>query len=419
MYNNKMSSKKPSLFPIFFTVFIDIIGIGILIPVLAPLFLDPSFGILPANTSYSTRTMLLGFLISSFTIFQFFGAPILGALSDRHGRKEILLLSLIGNVFGYIIFALGVSFGNIILLYTGRILNGFAGGNISIAMAAIADVSDEKEKTKNFALIGMAFGLGLIFGPFIGGKTADPSVVSWFTAATPFWIAALLAVLNIIFVIFQFQETLHTQIHTPINALTGFRNIYKAFQLQNVRTILLVMFFYIFGFNFFALFYQVFMIDRFHFTQSDLGSYYAYVGLTVVITQGVITRLVAKRFTPFQVVPVSLFFLSVGLFLSTLPNSVLALYLFQPFISLFQGLAMPNTLSIISNLASKESQGEIMGINQSIQSLAFAVPPIISGFLVARDVRLPSLAAGISTLIALILYLLLFHKKEKEQFVEV
>ena len=146
-------------------------------------------------------------LIASYPLAQFFGAPILGALSDKHGRKKIILISLIGTFFGYLLFAYGIITKNVTLLFASRMLDGFTGGNISTIMSAIADVSTVKDKTKNFGMIGMAFGLGIILGPFIGGNLADPNNVSWFNHSTPFWFAALICLFNIALVVFNFKET--------------------------------------------------------------------------------------------------------------------------------------------------------------------------------------------------------------------
>ena len=174
-----MRDKKFSIGTIFFTVFLDLLGLGIIIPILPALLLDPINGILKVTYSFSTRTLIYGFLIAAYPIAQFFGAPILGALADQKGRKKLLLLSLVGTVGGYAIFILGILTSNLYLLFLGRIVDGFTGGNISIAQSAIADVSTPETKSRNFGLIGMAFGLGFIIGPYIGGKLSDSAIVSW------------------------------------------------------------------------------------------------------------------------------------------------------------------------------------------------------------------------------------------------
>jgi len=163
------------------------LGIGIIIPVIPALFFDDGGSFFTEAMSYENRSVIYGFLLAAFPIMQFFGAPILGALSDRHGRKPMLMLSLMGTMIGYFLFAIALLYGQLWLLFFSRMLPGFTGGNISIVYSAIADVSDGPERTKNFGMIGMAFGLGFILGPAIGGILADNSIVSWFNAATPFW----------------------------------------------------------------------------------------------------------------------------------------------------------------------------------------------------------------------------------------
>ena len=172
--------------PIFLTAFMDTLGFGIVIPVLSPLFLDPSSGMFPATFDMPSRMMLLGILIAVYPIAQFFGAPILGGLSDWHGRRRLLMLAEFGVLVGYVIFALGVTYHNLSMLFASLLIGGFMAGNASIINSIIADISDERTKAKNFGLSGMALGVGFIIGPFIGGKLADHTIVSWFNYATPF-----------------------------------------------------------------------------------------------------------------------------------------------------------------------------------------------------------------------------------------
>ncbi len=414
-----MPEKKFSLLPIFITVFIDLVGLGIVVPVLAPLFLSINHGILPPAAPLFMRTILLGLLLSSYPLAQFFGAPLLGGLSDHKGRKKILLLSLAGTLFGYLFFAFGILTHNLVMLFVSRILDGFTGGNISVAMSAIADISDEKSKTKNFGLIGMAFGLGFILGPFIGGKLADPTMVSWFNSSTPFWFAALLALANILLVIWRFPETLTTYVHTKLSIFTGFRNIKKAMSLTNLRTMFTVMFLLSFGFTFFTQFFQVFLIEKFHFTQSQIGDLFAYIGIFIAFTQGFLTRIVAKKFKPRQVLSISVLGLSLVFPLLLLPSDFHYLYFILPFVAICNGLTLPNATTIISNLGSKESQGEILGINQSIQSLAFAIPPIIAGVISSVNMSLPIIAASIIVFTSWIVFVFFYKEKKKEVFVEV
>lgn len=404
--------KKTSIFSIFFVIFLDMLGVGVIIPILAPLFLNPASNILPAATSEATRNIILGVLMAMYPLFQFFGAPILGILSDRIGRKKILIISLAGTFIGYLIFAIGILIGNIYLLFISRIIDGFTGGNISVAQSAIADISTNEEKARNFGLIGMAFGLGFILGPFIGGKLSDPTLLPWFNFSTPFFFTAFITLVNIILLAIRFQETLHTTSNKKLNIFTGFQNIGKAWKMKELRAMFIIMFLIIFGFNFFTQFFQVYLVQTFNFNQSQIGDIFAYIGIWIAITQGGIMRPLSRKFTPRQIMKVSLVALSISLMLILLPRDVWALLLVMPLVALSNGLTTPNSIAIISSLAKPSEQGEILGINQSVQSLAMTIPPIIAGIIVSMDKNLPIMVASISTYIAWILFLFLISKKK-------
>jgi DHA1 family tetracycline resistance protein-like MFS transporter len=233
-----MKKAKNPIFPLLLTIFIDLLGVGIVIPILAPLFLIPFTSILPASYTHDQRVLLMGILSASYPLAQFLGAPLLGALSDRYGRKPLLILSLIGTLAGYLLFGLGVITKSLPLLFLGRIIDGFTGGNISIAQSAIADITKPENRARNFGFIGMAFGLGFVLGPYIGGKLIDPSIVSWFSQSTPYFFTALLTTINIGLVIFLFPETIKEKVKSKIKLLSGFINLKKAFLIKNLRTLL-------------------------------------------------------------------------------------------------------------------------------------------------------------------------------------
>jgi DHA1 family tetracycline resistance protein-like MFS transporter len=412
--------KKHPIFPIFVTVFIDLLGFGIAIPTLAVVLLKPDAGVLPFATPFGIRTIFYGLLVASYPLAQFFGAPILGALSDRYGRKRVLIAPIAANMLGYIIFALGLIYQQLHLLFLARIIDGFAGGSISIAMSALADISeDDRAKTRNFGLIGLAFGLGFILGPFIGGKLSDPSVVSWFRYDTPFWFAAFLCLINMILVFWRFPETLETRSKTPVSALTGFRNLARAFTMTNLRTMFLVVFLLTLGFNFFTQFFQVFLIEKFSFTQSQIGDLFAYVGLWIAISQGFVTRPLSRKFAPRTILSFSALFLGLTLPLLVLPEASWVLFFILPFIAMFQGLTEPNSTALVSELSDASSQGEILGIKQSIQSMGMAIPPIVAGFISGIHHTLPILVASIITLLAWGTFVRFFRPEVKQKFSDV
>ncbi|MFQ5448737.1 MAG: MFS transporter, partial [Saprospiraceae bacterium] len=283
-----MTTRSSSpLIPIFFTVFLDMLGVGIIIPVIPTLFFDADSSFFAMEVSRDFRSIMYGLLIASFPFMQFFGAPLLGSLSDRFGRKPLLSTSLTGTMLGYLLFAYAIGTGNLVLLFISRMLPGFFGGNISIVYSAIADVSDEKSRPKNFGLVGMSFGLGFILGPTIGGILADSTLVSWFSPATPFWFTAMLTFCNIVLMRFRFRETLKTRRMTPLNPFLGFRNVATSFAVPRLRVIFTVVLLISLGFSFFTQFFSVLLIEKFSYSVKDIGFLFGWIGVWLVITQGV------------------------------------------------------------------------------------------------------------------------------------
>ena len=404
------NDKANPILPIFFTVFIDLLGLGIIIPILPAVILNPMAGLLPMDYDFSLRTIIYGFLIASYPLMQFFGAPMLGAFADRMGRRKILLASLLGTLGGYLLIAIGILTQNIWLLFIGRAIDGFTGGNISIAQSAIADISDDSNRAKNFGLIGMAFGLGFVIGPYLGGKLSDPSILSWFDFATPFWFAALLTAINILMVLKRFPETLKNKKTGRIDPLAGIKNIRKAFEIKKMRTIFAVIFLLTVGFNFFTQFFQVFLVGKFQFNQSQIGDLFAYMGIWIAVAQGAFLRPLSKRFSPMKILSVSSILLAATFPFLLLPDQAGWIYVIIPFIAIFQGLTQPNSTAIVSSMSDRSSQGEILGINQSIVSLAQALPPILAAFLTTININLPTLFAAGSTLAAWLVFVFVFKR---------
>lgn len=382
------------------TVFIDLLGVGIIIPVFVPLIIANTHGMLPLSTNPATLNLVYGLLTATFPFFQFFGAPILGTLADKYGRKRVLQFSLFGTLVGYILFALAIQYKVLWLLFIARAVPGFMGGNISIVTAALADISKPEERAKNFGLIGMAFGMGFILGPFLGGMLSSKDVCRFFDYSTPLWFTAFLTLINIYYVFKQFPETFKPSAKGKVSLLTGINNIRKAMGMVNMRVILLTVFLQAFGFSFFMQFNQVFLNTKFHFAEKEIGLFFGYIGLWIAFTQGVVLRFTGKKFTAPQILRVSLLGLAVTIVAILIPSQWWMLLLINPFIAIFQGLSQPNQTSIVSSMTPAENQGEMLGIQQSIASLAFTIPPLIAGFIVSIDYRLPMIASAVVTLLA-------------------
>jgi len=408
-----MAKKKGRpLLAVFTTIFIDMLGVGILIPVFPLLVLPHSpYRIVPASWSVAEGFILLGWLSACYPLAQFFAAPILGQLSDRYGRKIILTISIIGTSFAYVLFAIGISTKNVPLMFASRIVDGLTGGNISVAQAVISDISTPKNRARNFGLIGAAFGLGFIFGPYIGGKLADPSVVSWFNASTAFWFTAILSALNAVIVIAFLPETIkHKTNELKLKTLQAFTNVAKAFTNTGLKNITPTTFLFNAGFTFFTTFFAVYLAVNFGFSQGNTGDYFAYFGIWIAIVQGGLIGVVSKRLKDYQVLRYSFFGAAITLLAYLLiPNGHHKwLFIIPPVLALFIGMSQAFLPTIVSRVTPKEIQGESLGINTSVSALAQAIPAIIAGYVAtintSATVITASLLIGLAGLIFWILF---------------
>jgi DHA1 family tetracycline resistance protein-like MFS transporter len=410
----KRTPKAP-LLTIFLTVFIDMLGISIIIPVIPALFFDPGAGFFSASVSEDTRSVLYGLLIACYPVMQFFGAPLLGALSDRYGRRPILSLSLLGALIGYLLFAIAIVQQHIWLLFFSRLLPGFAGGNISIVLSAIADVSDEAGKTKNFGLVGAAFGIGFILGPTIGGVLADNTVLPWFNHAVPFFFTAMLTLLNILLVWLRFPETLQEPSETPFSLFAGFRNVVRSLSNPRLRVIFTVVLFLSLGFTFFTQFFSVLLIQKFEFSEKNIGWLYGWIGIWLALTQGLIVRRMSGRIAPVRVLSISILCLAISVGVLLIPDQSFWFYILNPLIALSQGITSPNLTTVVSGQAGAKQQGEILGINQSMQSIGAALPPLIAGYLNALNGNLPILTGSILIFAGWAVFVFIFNQKKRPE----
>lgn len=401
-----MSARSP-LLPVFLIVLLDMLGVGIIIPVLPALFMTPETSILPPDTSEAQRSIWYGYLVAIYPLMQFFGAPVLGALSDRYGRKPLLMLSLAGTLVGYLLFGWAIMIGNLPLLFISRALPGFTGGNISIVFSAISDLTVHRpaERPKYFGLVGMAFGLGFILGPALGGVLADNSVVSWFDHSTPFWFTAILTFVNIGLLWMIFPETLSERRDSRLNFLTGFANIRKAFSSPNLRGIFVVSLFLSLGFSFFTQFFSVYLIHRFGMSVKDIGLIFAWVGLWLIFTQGFTVRRLSAKFKSAQLLRYTILFLSIAIPMVLLPENPWNILWVNPLIATFQGITAPNLTAVVSAQATPQEQGEILGINQSMVSVGQTLPPVIAGYLSSVNGSYPILAGGVMIFIGWLVFM--------------
>jgi MFS family permease len=394
-----------SLGVIFLTLYIDLIGFSIIFP-LGPdllrhyLAVDGHSGALSwllrhteaaarllGNDSHLPEVLFGGVISSAFSILQFVFAPLWGGLSDRHGRRGILVWTVGGTAVSYLLWALSGSFW---LFLAARMLSGIFGGNLSVATAAVADVTSREERSKAMGLVGAAFGLGLVTGPAIGGFSSrinlldtHPDLAAW--GINPFTVPALiacaLAVINFFWIRARFSETLPADRRSGVSEARTRNPLRAILSMPNraVRSINLVSFVYSLAFVAMEVTLTFLAADHFGFNATDNAMLMAFLGICSVITQGFLVRRLLGKLRETTVLSSGLVFSASGFACIGFAPTPAFLYLGVALISLGGGLVNPSTTGLISLYATAQEQGRVLGIFRSLSSLARAITPLCAG----------------------------------------
>jgi multidrug resistance protein len=361
--------KRSPLLIIFVTVFIDLIGFGIVIPVLPYYAEGTKFGATPSQ---------VGLLFASYSVMQLIFAPVLGRLSDKYGRRPILLISLLGTSVGFLILGFATTLW---MLFVGRIIDGISGGNISTAQAYIADITTKENRAKGMGLIGAAFGLGFVFGPAIGG------ILSRWGINVPFLFAGGLAFLNAILLYFALPETV-TPDHparTSAAAGRGWQQLIGALRNPQLGFVLTIYFLSIVAFSIMTATFSLFMMFRLGYDAFHNGWVFAFVGIISAIIQGGLIGKLVKRFgEPLLVIIGGLLFSASLLAIPfvTAATGLLAILTLGAATAIGQALSAPSLSSLASKSAGASEQGGVLGVMQSVASLARAVGPSLAAVLI-------------------------------------
>jgi MFS transporter, DHA1 family, tetracycline resistance protein len=397
-------SKIASLSIALFVTFLDFMGIAIIWPIFSPMLFDPTLPLLSSDTSPAMRGFWLGLLLSLSPLSQFFSSAVWGAVSDGLGRKKplqwSLTVSLVGNVCGFA----GVFFNSLAWILLSRIVIGMASGNFSIVQATIADISSPEEKTKNFGLVAMMIGLGFTIGPLIGG------LLSYYGYSTPFIFATLFAVLNLIFAIRFFQETLHQRIATKINWRAGIDNLKKAFVLEGMGTIFLAFFLGSVAWDFFVEFIPVYLISHFQFSSADIGRFFAVGSGAYALNSGYLIRPVSKWLRAETLFFGGMLLGGLFIFAMLLHSSSWWLWSMTIFMFYFSAFISPSCSTLISNRASNQIQGEALGVMGSVNGIAVVCSSLFSGSLVGAYPTSPIWGGGAIMLAAALVGFFVFRK---------
>ncbi len=343
-----------SLIILFSVIVIDLIGFGIVVPIL------PFYAV-----QYGASATVLGFLLTSYSLMQFICAPLWGKLSDRMGRKWVMLVTITGGCFALLL--LGNAHA-LWMLFAGRLLSGFFAANIGVATAYVADVTSEEDRAKGMGLIGAGFGIGFILGPAIGG------FFSRYGYHVPILVAAALNALNLFYAAFFLQEPpRHHPVESGIQpSLLSDRTLLKFCLLYFVFTV---------SVNQLETTFALFMMDRFAFDAIHVAYILTVMALVMVIIQGGMIRMLADRFGERRLLAFGVVLLGVAFFFVPKMPSVWVLLIPLLTSSVGRGLSQPALLSLVSKTAGSHRRGAVMGTFQAAASFGRVIGPVMAGFL--------------------------------------
>jgi MFS transporter, DHA1 family, tetracycline resistance protein len=341
------------LLVIFLTIFVNLVGFGIIVPLLP--FYAERFG---------ASGLTIGLLFGIFSLCQLVASPVLGAASDRYGRRPVLIFSLAGTVLSFVMLAMAQT---ITMLFIARIVDGLSGGNISTARAYVADVTDPKDRSRAFGIIGAAFGLGFILGPALSGLLAPVN----YTA--PIWAAAAITAVATLMAIFWLPETVH---RASAASNISLRSIGPMLRRPRVRRVLVIDFVYWLAFAVFQTTFALFVAHRFGLDAGQTGYFFAAFGVLGAIVQGALIRPIVGRIGDKTTFILGLICSAVGLVAATLTHSVMLFALAMVPLALGIGFGHPTMSSLVSRAAREDEQGRVQGAASAIESLGRAIGPV-------------------------------------------
>ena len=350
-----MASQKRAFLTLFLVVATELIGFGLIIPILPQL-----------AAQFESSGLLLGFLMASYSIAQFISAPILGKLSDRYGRKPVLMFSKLGTVLAYIILAFAQSYS---LFLVSRIIDGFTGGNIAVARAYVSDITTKKDRPKGMALIGISFGVGFILGPALGGLLYGLESGHMIPAL----VAGSLSFLAFLFTVFLLEEpTRKKEMGSPVKFLQALPQVAKS---PAVLIICGVQMMYLILFSGFETTFSIFTHRLFQFSIQDNSLLFFYIGFLALIFQGYLSRKASSKIK--SVTLFGLVVLSASYILLGINNTTTGLYIVLIFMSM--GISIVNTYlpSLLTLNSDERSTGLVMGVYDSLGSLGRIIGPLV------------------------------------------
>jgi DHA1 family tetracycline resistance protein-like MFS transporter len=406
-----VSKKKLQIVVVLITFALSSLSATIVFPLFAPLFLSQEAPLFRAVIPEYIKSILYAVFLISFPLAQFLFSPVVGAYSDRSGRKKAFLLTLFLEFIGYFLSGFGIEYKHLSLLFFGRFLTGLGAANFSVCLATLTDISeDQKKRNKYFAIGSGLAGIMFVMGPFLGGRLSEKSINPAFSLSFPLYVGAILALLNLFLFFVTFKETRELKKHELIEHKDPLSYSDILFSRKSERKLFLIFFLFLFSWNTIYLFLPALLVEQFNLKGYQIGDLTAFMGV-VWFTGSLLTTLLIKFFkkTKFILMSSIALFGAAAMFIpfpTALKNFVAA----SSFSVLFAGSIWPLIVGAISRNAPRGLQGKILGITQSIQALSMILAPIFGGFFLEAHTKIPFIFSSFSALLALVF---LFQIKTK------
>ena len=392
------------LLPLYLVIFIAFLGISMSILIFTVMTLNLDLSPLPKSTPFWMRNLLFGVLTAAYPLGQFLGSPILGALSDRYGRRPILLWTLLLTTIGYIFVSLSLQTVAIAAICITLFIVGLFEANVVIAQGAIADVSDQTNRAARFGYISVVASTAYIIGPIFGGDLSNPKFVSWFSYATPYWALTLLFVPLLTWIYFAFKETHPENKRIAIKWAAAITNMKDLFCDKEVRKLYLVNFLaYNAMYGFFRL-YPLYVTSKYQPTLSLISYIIAYVAIPIIIVNAFLIKPLTKKFKEHSLYLFSLWAVAITNVLIVLFGPFEWIWLTTFLTGLAVSIGMTLSISVISHKVNGQKQGRVLGNNTSLMVIPQVTMGLIGGALSVAWLKLPLIFCGLcAALAALIL----------------
>lgn len=374
-------------------VIIDSLTMGLIFPLIGPLFISAHNNMLPHVATLSTRDFYYGVTMSVFFLFSILGAPLLGDLSDQLGRKKVLLLCLAGSVVSCLISALAIEIHWVWLLIFARAFAGLMAGSQALAQAAMIDISTPDTKARNISLMAMVSCVGFVIGPLVGGLFSDRAFFSFANYAMPFYIAAVLALINAIALLFTFRETFFPKQKQALNLLKGFRILIDAVNEKTLQKIVMIFFLSQLAWGIYFQFLSLLLTQLHHYSSGLNGIFMAYLGIVFVLALSFVVPVGLKYCSTKQLVQLGLIGVLTGVVMNIFFTQILVQWLSVIPVATGQALVYTGLMTLTSNSVDKNRQGWMMGVNTAAGSFAWGIAALSLSLFSAWHLQLPFIVA--------------------------